>query len=460
METSIKQATPVEYEFEIHATAEDLESELQKALRAQRSQMDVKGFRKGKVPMELVKKMHGQAIGYRVAERYVQDLFEEKVEEESDLEPLGQPTMTELDYELEGDLKAVIRFGVRPEVELEDVSDVELSMLDHEVTDDDVEDEVERLQIQSADLMPVEDEPAGEGDFVNVDLQRIDADTDTPIIGDKEEGLTFFLDDERLRGELRDALIGKEAGDTFRVNLPADAPPEADPSQVPDEDRLYEVTLNDVKRRDLPPVDEAFVREITEGQFEDPEAFRQEIRDRLEEAWSDRAREMVQGDIIDKMLELHPVPVPESVVETYLDSFVRQVEEENDGELPDDFDEELFRQRNRDDAEKQGRWMLIRDVVIEENDIEATDEDLQEFFAQQAEGSPEVSAEQISQFYQQMPRMMERVKQQVLSEKVYDHLIDAFDVQKKTLEEFEDELEEKHKRRQELAGGAPHGHGR
>ena len=438
METSIKQATPVEYEFEIHATAEDLESELQKALRAQRSQMDVKGFRKGKVPMELVKKMHGQAIGYRVAERYVQDLFEEKVEEESDLEPLGQPTMTEFDYELEGDLKAVIRFGVRPEVELEDVSDVELSMLDHEVTDDDVEDEVERLQIQSADLMPVEDEP----------------------IGDKEEGLTFFLDDERLRGELRDALIGKEAGDTFRVNLPADAPPEADPSQVPDEDRLYEVTLNDVKRRDLPPVDEAFVREITEGQFEAPAAFRQEIRDRLEEAWSDRAREMVQGDIIDKMLELHPVPVPESVVETYLDSFVRQVEEENDGELPDDFDEELFRQRSRDDAEKQGRWMLIRDVVIEENDIEATDEDLQEFFAQQAEGSPEVSAEQISQFYQQMPRMMERVKQQVLSEKVYDHLIDAFDVQKKTLEEFEDELEEKHKRRQELAGGAPHGHGR
>jgi trigger factor len=140
--------------------------------------------------------------------------------------------------------------------------------------------------------------------------------------------------------------------------------------------------------------------------------------------------------------------VPESVIESYLDSFVKQVEQENDGELPDDFDEEHFRNRNRRDAEKQGRWMLIRDKIIEEEGIEASDEDLQAFFAEQAEGDDSVSAQQIEQFYRQMPQMMERVKQQVLSDKVYDLLIERFDVQKKSREEFRAEMEEEHRSRQ------------
>ena len=127
-----------------------------------------------------------------------------------------------------------------------------------------------------------------------------------------------------------------------------------------------------MKRRDLPPLDEEFVRRASEGEFDDLEAFRANIRERLQDAWDERAREMVQGEVIDKMLELHPVPVPESVIEGYLDSFVKQVEEENDGELPEDFDEEHFRQRNRRDAEKQGRWMLIRDQIIEDEDLEVT----------------------------------------------------------------------------------------
>jgi len=453
METTITQATPVEYEFEIHATADELKPKLQQALQAQRSQMDMKGFRKGKVPMDLVKQMHGKAIGYRVAENYVQEAYQNEIETSSEIDALGQPTLTDLDYELDGDLRAVIRFGVRPEVDLADLSDEELSMLDHEVSDEDVEKEVDRLRTERADLMPLDDEPAAEEDFVNIDLQRIDADTDTPIIGDKEEELTFFLDDDRLRDELREALVGKKPGDTFRVELPPDAPPEAN-TDAPSETRLYEVTVNDVKRRDMPEVDDAFVREVTDGELEDVEAFRTEIRERLTEAWSERAREMVQGDIVDRMLELHPVPVPESVIEMYLDSFENQVRQQNDGDLPDDFDKELFRQQNRDDAERQARWMLVRDAVVEDAGLEVTDEDLQSFFQEQAEGESEVTAEQIEQFYMQMPRMKERVRQQVLSEKVYDHLINAFDTHRKTLEAFEDELEAKHKRRQELAGGA------
>jgi FKBP-type peptidyl-prolyl cis-trans isomerase (trigger factor) len=119
MDTTLSKASPVEYELDLHATADELEPKLKEALNAQRKNMDVQGFRKGKVPLGLVKKMHGEAIGYRVAEQFVQEAFEEEVEETDAIEPLGQPTLVDLDYELDADLQATLRFGVRPEVELD-----------------------------------------------------------------------------------------------------------------------------------------------------------------------------------------------------------------------------------------------------------------------------------------------------------------------------------------------------
>lgn len=456
METTISKTTPVEYELELHATAEDLEPKLKSALKSQQKEMDVQGFRKGKVPLGLVKKRYGEALGYRVAEEFVQEVFEQEVEENDEIEPLGQPTLSDLDYEVDGDLHAVIRFGARPEVELEDLSSVQIPMLAPTVTEEDVEEEIERLRTEEADLLPLEDEPAGDTDYVNVDLQRIDPSTDTPIIGDKDEDLTFFLDDERLKEELREALVGKKAGDTFRVELPREQPTHEHEGHEhghedgrDGEDRLYEVTVNDVKRRDLPPLDEEFVRRASEGEFVDLEAFREDIRERLQDAWDERAREMVQGEIIDKMLELHPIPVPEPVIEGYLDSFVEQVREENDGELPDDFDEKHFRNRNRRDAEKQGRWMLIRDKIIEEEDIEVTDEDFQQFFADQAQD--DVSLREIEQFHHTMPQVMERAEQQILSDKVYDLLLERLDVQAKSRQEFEEEMQEREQARQRVA---------
>src|SRR6056297_3199273 len=117
METTLEKTTPVEYELHVHATAEDMEPELKKALKEQSKNMDVQGFRKGKVPLGLVKKMHGEAIGYKVAEEYVQDIFDDEIEDR-ELEPLGRPTLTQLDYEIDGELNAAIRFGVRPEIDL------------------------------------------------------------------------------------------------------------------------------------------------------------------------------------------------------------------------------------------------------------------------------------------------------------------------------------------------------
>lgn len=435
MQTNLQQISPVEYELEITATADDLAPEIEKALRDQRARTNLKGFRPGKVPLQMVKKMHGKALAYAVAEKTVQETYEAEILEAKTHRVLGQPKLTALEYEMDGDLRAVIRFGVRPEIELADLSGEKVSKLVHEVEEGQVDEEIAQLRRRHADLVPSE-EAAGEEDHVVIDLQRLDDESGTPLIGEKEEDVAFFLDDERLKDELKEAVLGKKAGDTFKMHMTHE---HGHDGHEGTHTHGYQVTVKEVKRRELPELDAEFVKEVTKEQFEDVDAFRAEIERQLRESWERSAREMLEGDLVERMLALHPVPVPASAVELYLDSFVEDVRRRSEGEMPAGFDEQAFRDANRGEAERQARWMLIRDQIIEENGLEVGEDDLEAYFEQAAEGG-NFPASMLRQYYQSMPGMMDQVQQRMLSEKVFDLLLDRFDVVEKEREEYEAEM--------------------
>lgn len=432
MQTTVKKVSDVAYELEIDAGAEDLADELKAALRRQQGQTQMKGFRPGKVPLNLVKRMHGKEIAYGIAEQKVDEAFRSEVLENDAYDVLGRPMLTKLDYEVDGDLHAVVRFGVRPSVELKDVSGERISRLTRAISDVDVDEQIERIRREHAELVPAEDAEIGEDYQVVVDLQQVD-ESGTPIIGEKEEDVEFFVDDERLHDDLREGLLGRKTGDSFKVDLP----------HGDDEQRhthRYLVTIKDVKRRELPELDDAFVGEVTKDQFVSLDELRDAIRKDLEQSWEERSSEMFHGQLIDKMLELHTIPVPESAVELFLDSFVEDVKQRNEGKLPDGFDEQAFRSANRGEAERQARWMLIRDAFVEREGLEVTDREMDEYFEEAAAQNEELTPQMIRQYYQSM-NMIERVKQQIMSRKVFERLAERFDVEEKTPEEFQKEIE-------------------
>ena len=446
MQTDLKELSPVERALEIHAPAEAVNPEMKRALRAQRSQVNMKGFRKGKAPLSLLKKMYGEALKVQVAEAFVQEAFEKEIMGSDEIDVLGQPQMTELDYEIDGDLRAVVTFSVRPKVEIKDLSGEELSKLKHEATDEDVDESVERLRLREADLRPT-DKGATKESFVRFDLQEVDAESGTPIIGQKDEDQSFFLDSPQIEQnpmlqELRSALLGAKAGDTVRFTFAHEKAHGEHPAGEAHAHH-FEAAVHDVKARELPELDDAFIEDVTEGEVETVEAFRAEARERIQRAWDERAQEILQGQIVERMLELHPLPIPPQVEEMFLDSFVEDVKQRNEGELPEGFDETHFRNQNRQEAHQQAHWMLVRDQVIEDEALEVTDEDTQAFFEKQAarEGG-QISAEQLRQFYQSMPQLMGQVEQQVISQKVFDTLAERFRVVEKDRETFEREAEE------------------
>jgi len=442
MDVTINERSPVDFELDIRATNEELEPRLNAALKEQRKKMNLKGFRPGKVPLSMAKKMYGDQIAAQVAEELIGEAYRDEVAGDESREVLGQPRLTELDYEMDGDLHAVVRFGVRPEIEVADLSDVQVTKLVRDISDEDVEEEVQRRLRRQADLVPTE-EPATEDDVVVLDLQRVDKETDTPIIGERQEGQEVELDDDRLRTELKDALIGKTAGASFKLDLPHQHGPDEGhdqpaPAEAGDHVDRFLVTVQDVKQRDLPELDEAFIKEQTAGQVETEEDFRAQIRSEMKQAWERMSREMMQEEIVRALLDAHDFPVPDTLVETVLDGMEQEVAKQNDGELPEGFDRAGFRGASRENAEAQVRWMLLKDVIIEQEEIELEEEDFEAEFERMAENGP-FDAAMVKQFVAQQPQMLEGIQQRVLNNRLFDALSGRFDIVEKTQEELEAE---------------------
>ncbi len=423
MQTEIKEISSIEYELTLHVSAEELRPELDRLLRQIRARVQLKGFRPGKAPLSLVKKLYGEEVALELAERKIREALEQAVLEPGTYKVIGRPRVVRLDYKPDADLHAVLRFGVRPEFELKSLDQETIPRLVHQVTDEEVEEAIKRLQKEEAELVDLPaDTPLGAEDYAVVDLQRLDEATGTPIIGEKEEGVSFFLDDPRLREELRQALLGKKAGETVRVDLPHG---DEEAGESPHTHR-YEVRVREAKRRELPALDTDFIQKISRGQVSDEAGLRELVRKELQARWDQESRELLEQEIMHRLLTLHPIPVPESAVEMVLDEFVEDVRRRNNGRLPEGFDETAFRHANRALAEQQARWKFIFDKVVETFDIEVTEEDLQAFFEKQADPESGLSAEQLRQFYESVPGLMDQVRSRLLHQKVFDTLAERF----------------------------------
>ncbi len=446
MDVTITERSPVDFDLDIRATREELEPRLTKALKAQRKQMHLKGFRPGNVPLSLARKMHGEEIAARIAEEVIGEAYRDEVADDPARDVLGQPLLAALEFGPGQDLHAVVRFGVRPPVEIADLSGVQVRRLVRPITDEDVEQEMQRRLRRQAVLTP-SDAAATEDDVLVVDLQRLDRQTDTPIIGERQAGQEVALDDERLRAEMRAALLGKKAGDAFKLDLPHQHAESDEPAPDPrfrgeaegHTDRFL-VTVREVKQRDLPALDEAFVKEHTADRVETVEGFRALVRSEMEGAWERMSSEMMREEMVRAVLDAHDFAVPETLVEVVLNGMVEEVAKQNDGELPPGFDYAGFRAANREPAEAQVRWMLFQDRLMEEEEITLEEADFEAEFERMAAGGPFDTAT-LKQFVGQQPQLLEGIQQRVLTGKLFDALAGRFEVVEKTQAELEAERE-------------------
>jgi trigger factor len=434
MNVTVNERTPVDFELEIRATSGELEPRLEEALRAQRKKMNLKGFRPGKVPLQIVRKMHGTALAAQVAEEVISEIWRDEVAEDPARDVVGQPVLTTLDFDYGEDLHAVLRFSVRPEFELADTSGTEVRRLVRPVTDEDLEEEIERRLRRAAKVTETET-AADEQSIAVIDIQEVDKESDTPIIGRRDEGQEVDLTDERLRDELRQAIIGKTAGESFKVDLPHQHGEDEGHDHDDHVDR-YLVTVKTVRHRMLPELDEAFIKEQTAGNKETVEEFRDMVRAELEDASRRLGEDFLREEIVGKMLAAHDIPVPEALTESVLDDMEQDLARRVGGELPDEFDRAGFREARHEAAENQARWILIQDRAMREANVELTEEDFEAEFDRLAQNGPGTK-DMVKQFVAAQPQLMQGIRQRLITERLFGELAGRFTVVEVSPDEVE-----------------------
>ena len=442
MPTDIRALTDVDYVLDVTIPAEELQPQIEAALKRQRAQMNLKGFRPGKVPMTVVRKMVGPQVSVEVAEQAIGEAYRTAVVENDEIEPLGQPRLTDLDFDVADPasvLTATVQFGVRPAIELADLSGVPVTRVVRAFSDDDIDADLQRRR----DLAATE-EDAPEGATIStdhvamVDIQPVDAEGEST--GVKQNAARIVMANPDLRPEMVEALTGLAIGDEATVELPHLHAHDEETDHDDHVDR-YRLTVVDVLERVVPEVDEDFIRSQTRGGSDSLEDLKTQIREELERSWTQRANQALEQKMVEQFVLGHrdTVAVPETLTEAALDTMLQEVRQQQGGDLPPTFDLDAWREQNRQQAEDQVRWLLVKDALIEEEGLEVGNEDFEAEFEKLAGDGAD--AELVKQYFTSQPQLMEQMGDQLLNQRVFGALEGRFDVVEKTADEIRQEAE-------------------
>lgn len=409
MEVTVHTLSEVSREVEIVATQEDLREHFEKAYEEYRKKIEIRGFRKGKAPIDIVKKLYADLIEQDALQEIATALYRQAVLEKQ-LRPIGDPVLSDMDYRKGTEFRFKIRYDVRPSIALKEYKGIPVRKLVHTVTEDEIEKEMERLLRMSSTLEPAE-AATGPDFVVTATMQDLD-ESGTPLIGRKSENLRFYLADEQLEQPFKDALKNATVGMDPRVQF-----------QHAHGDHTHSVnsrlSVTKIERVVLPVLDDAFVAKVTKDKIKSVEELRTNIRKDVHDYWRSKSERQVLNDLIGEIIRRHEFEVPESLVRSVLESLLEEVKQDSpDKKLPGDFNVEQFFEQNRAYAAAQSRWALLREEIIKAESLTAEDADLEKLAAQESE-RVKIDKERLVNYY----KTSEQIKDRIIGDKLIARLL-------------------------------------
>jgi len=395
---------PTARRLTITVPAERVERTRQETTRRLAQQVRVRGFRRGKVPAQILERQYGAVIQQETIERVMRDAYREALERE-DLHPITQGEVEKVDYEPGADLTFDIAFEVQPEVRLERLGGFRVERPAVEVTEEEVDRVVERLREQQAVWHPVEDGTALAGDLVTVEI--------TPLEGEaagQPRGYQIVLGEGHAVPDVEDAIRTLRPGEEgeFTVRTAEGAKTEGASGMT----QRVRIKVREVRRPELPALDDEFAKSV--GDFSGLEELRERIRQDLTREAEREAEREVRHRLMDQILAANPVDVPEAMVNRYLDDLLRP------GRGADPERVAQMREIARPGAEQALKRMLVVARVAEMEGLHATEEEvesrIQEIASRQGRSPEEVRTRL------QKTGQLAALEQEITEDKVFEYL--------------------------------------
>ena len=411
MEVTVKELTEVSREVEITANATELAPHFEKAYKDYRPKIEIRGFRKGKAPLDLVKKLYGEMIENESLETVAGELYRQ-VAKERELKPIGEPRLIDMNFKRGEQFQCKVQYDVRPRIELKQYKHVPVEKVVHKVTAEEVEDEILRLRRVNSSMEEVK-AVADPEHVVTVTMQEMD-ESGAPLIGKKNENVRFYLADDQLEEPFKEALKAAQVDGEYRVKF-----------EHQHGDHTHNVNallkVKKVEKVVLPELNDAFVAKITKDKVKSVVEFRKGIEADLVSYWKDRERRQVLNSITDAILKNHEFQVPESLVNSVLEGLLEEMKNEYPKkQLPANFDVNKFYEQNRAYAEAQAKWALLREEIIKKENLSASDDDLTKLAEQEA-GKIGIDKERLVAYY----KSSDQVKDRIVGTKLLDFLLES-----------------------------------
>lgn len=419
MEVNINSLSEVLYEADILVTNEELQPHFERAYEEYRPKAEVRGFRKGRVPLDMIKRLFGEAIEYKALDTVANDVYRQAMTERN-IRPLGQPSMVDMDFQRGQHLRFKIKYEVKPEITLKNYKGLKIEKPIHTVTDAEVDAEVvhlRRVNSTSAEVESVTDADH----VVTADVQELD-EAGTPLIGKKSANVRFYLADETLAREIKEALHTAKAGGVYRATVESKHDTHTHPMHL-------SMTATKIEKVLLPEFGEALVKKLTGNRVTSPEEFQKNLRGDIQRYWDDQAERQVADAIIGEIVRAHEFPVPETLTNSVLDALVDDIRSKSrDKDLPKDFDEKKFREENRAYAIQQAKWLLLREHIAEAEQISVTETEIEQL-AQSDAVRTGIAKERLLDYYRNSGAVNERI----LSDKIISFLKDHAKISEKAM---------------------------
>jgi trigger factor len=366
--------------FTSEISPEAFEASINKVYNKMRSRFNIPGFRKGKAPRKIIELNYGEGIFFEDAvNELLPDLFEEAVKElELNKDICGMP---KIDIEEFDKNKAiVIKFEqeLKPVPELGDYKNLVADDVKFEVTDEMVEDRINKERENNARIVSVEDRPVKDMDTVNIDFEG--SVEGVPFDGGKSENYDLVVGSHTFIPGFEEQLLGKNIGDNVDVNVIF--PEEYHSEELKGKEALFKVKINSIKEKQLPELDDEFAKDVSE--FDTLEEYRADIKKNLTEAAERNALVQKQNNAIDALIESSNVEAPESMINEEVDKafrdFAGRIRQYN-MDLDNYFKmlnttEEAVREQLRPEATKRANAELVIDAFARLENIEVSEEEI------------------------------------------------------------------------------------
>ncbi|MBK7229202.1 MAG: trigger factor [Ignavibacteriales bacterium] len=373
MEYNVVDISSSEKEVEIKLNYDEIKNEIEEEVKKQTKKIQVPGFRKGKAPISMLKKMYGDAFEYEASEKIANTFFW-KVAEENQFKPIGQPSMTDLKFEPEKELSFKVKYEIIPLLDIQNYKGLTFDIPDLIAGDDEIAKEIDYIRKSNKTLEDT-DVITDENHTIDAEIVMIEKN------GEKlDENITEKMQiDLTADGIAKDIIKNsknKKVGESFNFTFKDEHKHKLEDGteESHKEEFTYKVSILGIKKVVLPELNEEIIKKATRDKVSTESELREEIKKDIQTYYDQQTEEMIRVKFVSEILKKNEFDPPKSLVNNILEEYVKS-EEEKAKKSKYPFNKEETRTRLQKSAESEVKWYLIKNEIQKKESLTIDDSD-------------------------------------------------------------------------------------